>query len=362
MLVSNNNILNDDLKFIYDNFEDKKKFKNKNIVIIGCAGFLGFYFSTFFLKYLEQLNINKLILIDIFPYGKPNWIKKNINNKKLQIKKIDITKKKLNLSFLNDINYIIHAATFASPTYYRKFPLETLEANIIGLKNIFNYIIKKKIKINGSLFFSSSEIYGDPNSKNIPTSEYYNGNVPSTGPRSCYDESKRLGETLCWIYSNHYNVPITVVRPFNNYGPGMKLNDGRLPADLAKNIIKNKNIIIYSDGKPTRTYCYISDAINGYLRALVYGKFDIFNIGNSKPEVSVKVFTDKFIKIAKKHLGYNKKIIFKTSKDNNYLTNNPNRRCPNISKARNILGFKNYINLDDGINRYLEFLKQNNEY
>lgn len=362
MLISDNKILHEDLDSILINLEERKKFNKTNILIIGCAGFLGFYFSTFFIKHTKNLNINKLILVDKFPSGIPRWLKNNKKNPKILIKKIDITKKKLDLSFLNKVDYIIHAATYASPVYYRKLPLETLEANILGLKNIYDYILEKQIKLKGSLFFSSSEVYGNPNSENIPTIETYNGNVSSIGPRACYDESKRLGETLCWIYSSYYKIPITIVRPFNNYGPGMKLNDGRLPADLANYILLNKNINIFSSGKPTRTFCYISDAINGYLKALTYGKFEIFNIGNSEPEISVKQFSNKFVNISKKILKYNKKIIFKSNKDSAYLTNNPSRRCPDINKSKKILGFSPKVNLDKGIQRFIEFLRVNNEY
>ena len=360
-MIKNNIILNEDLDAIYKNLNNKIKFKNSTILITGCDGFIGFYLRNFFLKFFKILKIKKLILVDLFPRGVPkNYAKKNIN---VIIRKLDVTKNTSKLlKIIQDSDYIIHAASNASPIMYRKKPISTIEANIIGLFNIFKMIINKKKKIKGMLFFSTSEIYGDPTQSNIPTNETYNGNVATTGPRANYDESKRLGETICWIYGTKYKIPVVVVRPFNNFGPGMKIDDGRLPSDIASSIVNNKNIILYSSGAPTRTYCYISDAIMGYLQCLLYGNFEIFNIGNDKPELSVKEFCKKFIKISKKTHNYNKKLVFKKNKDPEYLSFNPNRRCPDLSKAKKILKYKNFIDIDTGISRYLKFLKQYNEY
>ena len=186
-------------------------------------------------------------------------------------------------------------ASIASPTFYRKHPIETLDANIWGLRKILDFYKNKEIK--GILMFSSSEVYGDPDSKNIPTTEKYLGNVSSIGPRACYDESKRFSETLCYLYAQKFGMPISMVRPFNNYGPGMSIRDKRVPADFALAILKNNDITIFSDGSPTRTFCYVTDAIVGYLKALTYGKFDIFNIGIDKPEISIyelaKIYKEK---------------------------------------------------------------------
>ena len=123
-------------------------------------------------------------------------------------------------------------ASIASPMFYRKYPIETLDANIWGLRRLLDYYMEKEMK--GFLFYSSSELYGDPAPEAVPTSEDYNGNVCATGPRACYDESKRFGETMCMLFAQQYGMPIGVVRPFNNYGPGMKINDKRVPADFAK--------------------------------------------------------------------------------------------------------------------------------
>ena len=128
-------------------------------------------------------------------------------------------------------------ASLGSPPFYRKFPLETIDANIMGLKNLYEFSKQKNLK--GLLFFSSSEIYGDPTPDNIPTDEEYRGNSTSIGPRACYDGSKRFGETLSYQYAQESNLPITIVRPFNNYGPGESLDDGRLSPDILKSILNN---------------------------------------------------------------------------------------------------------------------------
>ena len=154
-------------------------------------------------------------------------------------------------------------------------------------------------------------------------------------------------------------MPITVVRPFNNYGPGMRINDKRLPADFASCTLEQRDIVILSDGSPTRTFCYISDAITGYLLALLYGKYDYFNIGTENPEISVKDFALIFKKQAQEVLDYNGKVIYGESKDLEYMTDNPNRRSPQISKAILFLGYSPKISIEQGVRRYLEFLKIN---
>jgi len=264
---------------------------------------------------------------------------------------LPLSNKKSNIYNIKSVDIIIHAATIASPTFYRKNPLKTAEANVDGLKNLLNFSLKKKVK--RILFFSSSEIYGNPDKRNIPTKEIYNGNVSCLGPRACYDESKRFGETLCYIYNQVYKLPIRIVRPFNNYGPFLSAKDKRLPSDLLGKIKENKDIIIYSNGKPKRTFCYIADAICGYLNAIKYEKFDVFNIGNEDEEISVLRFSKIFKSVAEKNIGYKGKIIFKKSKDLDYLSDNPQRRKPCLEKSKKLLKYKPKIGVKEGITRYL---------
>mgnify|MGYP001199405401 FL=1 len=342
--------LKSDLQYIHKNFDNKKIFKDKNILITGFNGFIGFELSNYFINYKKELKINNLYLTDI------NFKKKKFNNKKIQLIKFNVIKDDLEKVIQNKINIIIHAASIASPKRYRKNPIQTIESNVVGLTKLLKYSHKKKI--DRLLYFSSSEIYGSPDSNNIPTSEIYNGNVSTMGPRACYDESKRFCETLCYIYNQKFNVPVRIVRPFNNYGPGMKTNDGRLPADIADSIINNKALIIHSNGRPTRTFCYIADAILGYLKVLSYKKFEVFNIGNDSEEISVNKFVKTFLECSKNFFPNNKKnkILFKKSKEKDYLKDNPSRRRPNIKKARQLIKFKPTINLKKGLNNYLNFL------
>jgi len=138
------------------------------------------------------------------------------------------------------------------------------------------------------VFFSTSEIYGDPPTDQIPTNETYRGNVTSVGPRSCYDESKRVGETICYINSNFYNKKTTIIRPFNVYGPGMALDDYRIIPNITRSLIFNEQLKIYDTGNQTRTYCYVSDAICGFFKAILKDEvFGIYNIGNDEGEISV---------------------------------------------------------------------------
>tara|TARA_B100000989_G_C19533096_1_gene471530 strand:+ start:20056 stop:21114 length:1059 start_codon:yes stop_codon:yes gene_type:complete len=345
-------ILIKDLNYIYKNNNSNSFFRNKIILITGASGFLGSYFSNYFSYFIHNLKVKKIILVDI----NINKIKNNllkIPKNKCQFLSCDITKKDSKLFRLKKIDIIIHAASIASPTYYRKNPLSTAEANVDGLKNILNFSIKKKIS--RILYFSSSEIYGNPDNKNIPTKELYNGNVSSIGPRACYDESKRYGETLCYIYNQIYNLPIRIVRPFNNYGPFLSRYDKRLPSDLLNTFLKNKDIILFSDGKPKRTFCYVSDAICGYLKVIKHNKFDVFNIGNNDQEISVLKFTKIFKSIAKDNINYSGRIIFRKNKDKKYLIHNPQRRKPCLKKSKNLLNYNPKIKLEAGLQNYLMY-------
>ena len=169
-----------------------------------------------------------------------------------------------------------------------------------------------------------------------------------------------LGKRCVTCFRKNMGMPIGIARPFNNYGPGMNINDKRLPADFAKAVIEGRNLEILSDGTPTRTFCYISDAINGYLKVLLHGKFDYFNIGMDKPEISVREFAQIFNEHGRAIFDYKGQITFQVSADKEYLTDNPNRRCPDITKARTILHYTPTVSVQEGVGRYLAFLHTNN--
>ena len=158
------------------------------------------------------------------------------------------------------------------------------------------------------------------------------------------------------LYATKFNMPITMVRPFNNYGHGMSLKDKRVPADFALSIVENSKINIFSDGTPTRTFCYIADAIVGYLKALTYGNFEIFNIGTEKPEISILKLAKIYQSVSSKILNFMPNVIYEKSTDKEYMMDNPNRRCPIIDKARKKLKYNPKVDIECGVERYLKFL------
>lgn len=353
----------EDLEYILDQTKNEfMKLGGRKLLFTGADGFLGYYFIKSLLLWNDSHPSKKIKIfaLDIFGKGIPVWLQKRED---VKIIKKDITKYKPNPK--QDFDYIIHAASIASPVFYRKFPIDTINANVLGLYNILEYMVKKssgKNPVKGMLFFSSSEIYGDPTKENIPTSEDYRGNVSCTGPRACYDESKRFGETLCVNFSKVHNLPIKIVRPFNNYGPGLKIADGRVIPDFAKDILSNNNIIMLSAGTPTRTFCYIADAVIGYIKVLIRGKnAESYNIGVGQGEISVFDLAKKMQRLALKEFGYSGKVIKGKSNDKNYLIDCPDRRCPNITKARKDLNFNPQISLDKGLLNTLIWYIQNQQ-
>ena len=289
----------------------------------------------------------------------PKWLEQFAQQKALVLKVKDVCRPLSKNS--EDYNFIIHAASIASPPFYRKHPIETMDANVNGLRNLLEYAQLKKSKgsaIEGMLFFSSSEIYGDPTPDSIPTPESYYGFVSCTGPRACYDESKRYGETLCVNFSSQYDIPVKVARPFNNYGPGLKIKDGRVLPDFSNNVLRGQDIILRSDGSPKRTFCYIADAVVGYFKILVNGRNgEAYNIGVQKPEVTMKDLAECLVAVGSELFGYSGKVIHRPSKEASYLIDNPQRRCPVIRKAREELGYNPSISLTDGLRRSLFWYK-----
>lgn len=355
-----NNIIQDDMRSILESLSQQEisRLTGKTFLLTGCAGFLGHHFLHFLCQYAEELDVRKIIALDNFLIDRPAWLQKLADStSKLEIMEFDIRNSNLDsIPGAASADYILHMASVASPTYYRQYPLETFEANLLGLRNLLEFY--KSRPISGILYFSSSEIYGDPTPDQIPTSEEYRGNVATMGPRACYDEAKRSCETLSYLYAQQYSLPITLVRPFNNYGPGMRLGDKRVPADFASAVLENRDIEIFSDGRPTRTFCYISDAISGYMKALLLGKFDYFNIGIETPEISVAQLAEIYRQVGVRLTGYQGTVRLSPPPEDDYLTHNPNRRCPDIAKARNTLGYQPKIGVEEGVERFLQFLVQ----
>lgn len=333
-------------------------FGGARILLTGGAGFLGYYFIHFLLFANERLLKKplELVCVDNFIRGIPPWLAGLKGRPGLTLVTADITK--FDPRSIGSFDYIIHAASIASPTYYRKFPIETMDANIAGLRVLLDYCVDKKREgapIRSFLFFSSSEIYGDPPPQFIPTAEDFRGFVSCTGPRACYDESKRFGETLCVNFHAVHGLPVKIARPFNNYGPGLSINDRRVIPDFCKNIINREDIVLLSDGNPTRTFCYVADAVAGYLLMLLSDcDGEAFNIGAEEPEISMASLARELIAVAERDFGISGiKLVAGKSAEKDYLVDNPDRRRPNIKKARRLLGFNPTTNLAEGLRRIL---------
>ena len=345
MSDNSSSIFLEDIRLIVD---DLKEFHNelegKTVLIAGGKGFLGTYFTNVLIKINEVLSTSmKIVVMD-------NMItsKNKENNSNITFLEHDISK---NFDFDGDLDYIIHGASIASPPTYRKFPIKTIDVNYQGTRNLLELARKKKVK--SMLFLSSSEIYGDP--ELIPTPESYVGKVSCTGPRACYDESKRLAETISILYFEQYQIPIKIARPFNVYGPYLNLNDGRIIPDFMKNAINKSEIITHSDGTPTRSFCYVSDAMKAFFR-LLFSKHNgiICNVGNNE-EVSV----NDVAKMIEKTLD--KTISLKTikSSDPNYTKDNPQRRCPDLSLIKKSVNYTPEISFEEGLKRVYNWYKGN---
>ena len=336
----------------------------RRLLVTGAAGFLGYYLVQAALAWNQgtrepsaQIDVTAL---DSFARGVPQWIG-DLEGQGLHVLRHDIRSPLP--PDLGRFDYVVHAAGIASPVYYRQHPIETMDANVIGLRQLLDRAVEQAAEgapVRGFLFFSSSEIYGDPAPDQIPTPETYRGNVSCTGPRACYDESKRFGETLCVNFAREHEVPVTIARPFNNYGPGLKLTDRRVIPDLARDVLEGRDVTLLSDGTATRTFCYAADAVAGYYKVLVRGRpGEPYNIGTEEPEITMAELADRITGIAQGLFGYGGRIARATSKDTEYLVDNPSRRRPDISKARSELGYKPSVGLGDGLERTLVWYSEN---
>ncbi|QVL50316.1 MAG: NAD-dependent epimerase/dehydratase family protein [Thiocapsa sp.] len=360
-------VVQTDLNYICKHLsEEFSALSSKNLLITGGAGFLGYYLVQAVLHWNKANPAAKpihLTIYDNYIRGVPEWLTHLSGNPNLELLKHDITNPLPET--IGNFQFIIHAASIASPTFYRKYPIETMDANVNGLRFLLEYCLQQKAKgnpVEGFLFYSTSEIYGDPTPESIPTPETYRGNVSCTGPRACYDESKRFGETLCVNFALQHDLPIKIARPFNNYGPGLKITDRRVLPDFARDIFNERDIVLLSDGSPTRTFCYIADAIVGYYKVLVKGHpGESYNVGVETPEISMANLAERVVGLARDLFDYRGQVVRRTSGDQDYLIDNPNRRCPIIDKARDHVGYNPNITIDDGLRRTIVWYSGNRE-
>jgi nucleoside-diphosphate-sugar epimerase len=360
-------VVADDLESICSRLDEEMRLmEGGSLLITGGAGFLGYSMVQAVIHWNRTRacgNPIRLTVCDNYIRGVPGWLDSLVAEPTLRLVKHDITRPLPDE--LGGFDFVVHAASIASPVYYRKYPIETMDANVQGLRLLLDRCRDWQSRgrpLRGFLFFSTSEIYGDPPPDCIPTPETYRGNVSCTGPRACYDESKRYGETLCVNFAREYEMPVTIARPFNNYGPGLKITDRRVLPDFARDLFAGRDLTLLSDGSPTRTFCYVADAVTGYFKILTRGRAgEAYNVGNEEPEISMADLAECLVDIARNTIGYKGRVVRQQSSERDYLTDNPQRRSPVIAKAREELGFVPVVPLVEGLRRTLVWYADNQQ-
>ncbi|OGG00282.1 NAD-dependent dehydratase [Candidatus Gottesmanbacteria bacterium RIFCSPHIGHO2_02_FULL_39_14] len=315
--------------------------ENASCLVTGGAGFIG--------SHLCQILLEKGYLV----YCLDNLLTGNISNikpleKNLSFRffKTDITKDKWLRYFNNKkVNYIYHLASPASPPQYRRYSIETLLVNSLGTYNLLQLS-----KASGSRFLlaSTSEVYGDP--QEHPQKESYFGFVNPVGIRACYDESKRFAEAITMEYYRKYKLDIRIIRIFNTYGPNMQVTDGRVISNFITQAISGQSLTIYGSGRQTRSFCYVSDMVGGLIKAMevkqTTGK--ILNLGNPE-EVTIRNLADLILVLT----GSSSKIV----KLNKRFQDDPEKRKPDITLAKKLLGFHPQISLNEGLKISIDYFR-----
>jgi dTDP-glucose 4,6-dehydratase/UDP-glucuronate decarboxylase len=324
---------------------------NASLLVAGGGGFLPSYFLDV-VAYANEFLLEhpcRLLCVDNFITGVPARVEHLRDRPYFHFLHHDITQP---LATDEPIDYVIHGASIASPPVYRKYPLQTVDVNVLGTRNLLELSHQKRVR--SFLYMSSSEVYGDPPASAIPTTETYRGNVSPLGPRACYDESKRLAEALCMIYFHEYGVPVKVVRPFNVYGPRLRLDDGRIIPDLLREALQGKPLTLYSDGKATRSFCYIGDAVTASLLLLLSAhNGEVFNVGNDQ-ELSIESLAREVIAV----VGERLEVRFGRHTDAQYLADSPRRRCPDLTKIKRAIGWAPVTGLHEGLQRTVQWYRE----
>jgi len=357
MTLVSADIKQDDEKKIVENLgSDAHRFSGKTILLSGGAGFLGRHFIAVFRRLNKDVLAKpcKVISADNYITGEQTELyESGHHDPNILDVWADVS---YPLPVREDLHFILHAAGVASPVYYMKYPLETIESAVQGTKNLLELARRNK-ELEGFLFFSSSEIYGDPDPKSVPTPETYHGYVSSVGPRACYDESKRLGETISTIYQQQFNVPVKIVRPFNVFGPGMKHDDRRVIPMFTFEALNGRALPVHGDGKQTRTFCYITDSIPGFLKTLLKGKpGEAYNIGNANNEISMEDLAKMYSSVVP---GSTVQYI---SYPDTYPGGEPQRRCPDLTKAGKDLGYASQMDIQTGLARFVAWARGQDSY
>ena len=306
----------------------------KRVLITGAAGFLGSHLCDRFIKEgYEVIGMDNLITGDL----------KNIEHlfklKEFVFYHHDVSKF---VHVPGTIDYILHFASPASPIDYLKIPIQTLKVGSLGTHNLLGFALAKKARI---LVASTSEVYGDPLIH--PQNEDYWGNVNPIGPRGVYDEAKRFQEAITMAYHTYHKLDTRIVRIFNTYGPRMRLNDGRaLPAFVGQ-ALRGEDITVFGDGSQTRSFCYVDDLVEGIYRLLLSDYVYPVNIGNPV-EITIKQFAEEIIQLT----GTSQKIVYKPLPQDD-----PKQRQPDISRAKEILGWEPTVQREEGLKRTYAYFK-----
>jgi dTDP-glucose 4,6-dehydratase len=304
-------------------------------VVTGGAGFLGSHLSDRLLG--EGWDV---LALDNFITGDARNVNHLKGNKHFQLAQKDVNEP---LKVEGEIGYVFHFASPASPPDYLKFPIETLKVGSVGTMHALDLALEKKAKF---FLASTSECYGDPSIS--PQVETYWGNVNPVGPRSVYDEAKRFAEATTMAYHRHYGVDTHIVRIFNTYGPRMRLNDGRALPNFVYQALSGQAITIYGDGKQTRSFCYVSDLIDGIYRLSQSDEHYPTNIGNPL-ELTIYEFAKRILS----HFPEAKGLIHEPLPEDD-----PKQRRPDITKAKKLLGWEPKVGLEEGLGYTLEYFRQ----
>jgi UDP-glucuronate decarboxylase len=336
-----------DMEAVTGMLHESNKLEGKTLLWTGTGGFLG-QWIVHFIKHLNDNILKKQCKLLAYDINIPDQISQDEFIKSgIYFVKHDLT---LKLPIINDkIDYVVHMAGIASPTHYKRLPLETIDVAVEGVRSALEIAKKNGAKF---LFTSSSEVYQTPTI--IPTPETFVGAIASNNERSCYDVSKLMAENLVYVYSHNFEVNACSVRIFNSFGVGINESDSRILPRIASAAITKEKIKIYrTEVLPTRTYCPSANTVAGIFKALLNGKrSEIYNIGISSPELSVNKLIDKINDICGLDVKY--EYVSPTS----VYVHEPLRRCPDITKAMNEIGYIPCVSLEKGL---IDFFKWTGE-
>lgn len=343
-----NKIISQDIASIADETLVETISAQSCYLITGACGFIATYIIEALL-YINEKHPKDILIYALARDEKKFWEKysHHKDNQYLKLINSDVTKLEPSLESIK-FTHIIHAASNASPKFYGKDPVGTFSANTIGTHNLLT--LAHKVKVKRFLYISSSEVYGS--SQSLQTGESDFGYIDPTNVRSCYAESKKMGENMCISWMHQYNVPVVIVRPFHTYGPGMNLDDGRVYADFVRSIVKKESISLSSDGSAERAFCYLSDAVKGIFRVIYFGVLgEAYNLGNPSESYSIKNLA---LLLQENHPERCNSVTFNQQSSNpSYIRSNVSRISPNIDKIANI-GWQPDVNVIDGFSRTIE--------